>query len=317
MSTESLRRALLVGINSYDNFGSLGGCINDVDALFPLLARHENDGPNFSCQTRHNISRDKLKRDIDLLLSPGADIALLYFAGHGMTDGNDVSLCTKDGSQETPGFPMSQVLGMAAESTVAEVVIVLDCCFAGAAGAIPQIGAQTSLIRNGVSILAASRGDQPSAEQADHGVFSRYLAAALDGGAADVLGKITVAGVYAYLSELFGPWDQRPTFKANVDRLHELRRCKATVPAEDIRRLHDLFPTPDHDYPLDPSYEPDAEPQNAEHQDIFATLQRCRAAKLVEPVGHEHMYFAAMQSLSCRLTPLGQHYWRLADRELL
>src|SRR5947209_14326513 len=38
---------------------------------------------------------------------------------------------------------------------------------------------------------------------------------ALDGGAADVLGKVTVASVYAYLSETFGPWDQRPTFKAD------------------------------------------------------------------------------------------------------
>ena len=32
---------------------------------------------------------------------------------------------------------------------------------------------------------------------------------------------------------------------------------------------------------------------------------------LVCPVGEEHMYYAAMNSKSCKLTPLGQHYWNL------
>ncbi|MCC3403956.1 caspase family protein, partial [Eubacterium callanderi] len=33
---------------------------------------------------------------------------------------------------------------------------------------------------------------------------------------------------------------------------------------------------------------------------------------LIEPVDEEHMYFAAMNSKSCRLTPLGLHYWKLS-----
>jgi len=47
---------------------------------------------------------------------------------------------------------------------------------------------------------------------------------------------------------------------------------------------------------------------------IFAILQRYRAAKLVEPVDSEHMYFAAMEDKACRLTPLGQHYWHMANK---
>ena len=42
-------------------------------------------------------------------------------------------------------------------------------------------------------------------------------------------------------------------------------------------------------------------------------LQRCRDAKLVEAVNAEFMYFAAMNSTGCRLTPLGRHYWRMAQ----
>lgn len=310
----NLRRALLVGIDRYDNFNSLGGCVNDVRRLEPLLSRHENGDPNFSCQVRDTATRDSLLNDVGTTLAPGADIALLYFAGHGSEEAGDVSLCTRDGTVTTPGVQISQVLTTIQNSEVAEVIVILDCCFSGAAGQVPQIGSPSALIRPGVSILAASRGDQTSAETIDGGVFTSYLVAGLDGGAADVVGKVTVAGLYAYLTELFGPWDQRPTFKANVDRLHDVRDCKPAVPLEELRKLRTVFPTVEHELPLDSSYEPDAQPKDADHEATFGTLQRCRAAKLVEPVGHEHMYYAAMQSLSCRLTPLGQHYWRLVDR---
>lgn len=308
-----LRRALLVGIDSYDNFNNLGGCVSDVRRLRPLLARHENGDLDFDCVVREGTTRDQLVSDIADCVAPGADLALIYFAGHGSEDASDVSLCTRDGTRNTPGVPMSTVMTTVQNSPVAEVIIILDCCFSGAAGQVPQLGAIGSLIRSGVSILAASRGDQTSAETIDGGAFTTSLVAGLDGGAADVVGKVTVAGLYAYLTELFGPWDQRPTFKANVDRLHEVRWCKPAVPLEELRKLPTIFPEVDRDLPLDPSYEDTAEPRHPEHEATFKILQRCRAAKLVEPMGDDHMYYAAMRSLSCRLTPLGQHYWRLAN----
>jgi hypothetical protein len=86
------------------------------------------------------------------------------------------------------------------------------------------------------------------------------------------------------------------------------------VPPEDLRRLTDWFPSPDHELGLDPSYEPTEDPQNEEHEQIFGRLQKLRAAKLVEPSGsEEHMYYAALNSGSCRLTQLGQLYWRLVS----
>jgi len=41
-------------------------------------------------------------------------------------------------------------------------------------------------------------------------------------------------------------------------------------------------------------------------------LQLYESVGLVEPVDAEHMYFAAMNSKSCKLTALGLHYWKLA-----
>lgn len=203
--------------------------------------------------------------------------------------------------------------GLVEETAVREVIILLDCCFAGGAGGVPQLGSSAAVLMAGVTIVAASRSDQTAAETpSGRGAFSTYLCGALDGGAADVLGKVSLAGVYAYLSESFGPWDQRPTFKANVDRLHELRLCQPAVPLLELRRLTTLFATTASEFALDPSFEPDAEPHDADHEAVFAILQRCRAAKLVEPVGAEHMYFAAMENKACVLTPLGRHYWQLA-----
>ena len=86
------RRALLIGVDWYDNFSSLGGCSNDVDSLAPLFKCHEDGGTNFACETYHDPGLDELKGHVRALLAPGADIALLYFAGHGWGEEGDVSL---------------------------------------------------------------------------------------------------------------------------------------------------------------------------------------------------------------------------------
>jgi len=318
----SLKRALLVGIDQYDKFSSLKGCVNDVMALLPLMSRNDDDSPNFSCQALTSdstcVSRDALLREVDRLLAPGADIAVLYFAGHGGETARDVTLVVQDGTARTPGVDFSQLIGMIQESEVREIIVILDCCFSGGAAGVPQLGGPASVLRPGVTIMTASRADQASAETvAGRGVFSTYLEGGLDGGAADVVGKVTLAGLYAYLSESFGAWDQRPTFKTNVDRLEELRRCNPAVPLEELRELAVLFPAPDYEFPLDRSFEPTEEPRNADNERVFGILQHCRAAKLVEPVIGEHLYFAAMASQPCRLTPLGRHYRNLAQQDRL
>jgi caspase domain-containing protein len=312
-----LKRALLVGIDKYVNFGDLGGCENDVDAIESLLGNNDSGSPNFECQTRTTatgaVTRDQLIADLGALLAPGADIAIFYFAGHGAPRQDDVVLVTTDGTSITPGVAFSELLATVANSQVKEVIIMLDCCFSGAAGGIPQLGTSAAALRHGVSILMASRSDQTSAEVGGRGLFSTYLCGALDGGAADVVGKVTVAGLYSYLHESFGAWDQRPVFKANVDRLQVIRECNPAVPMEELRQINTLFPTPDAVFPLDPSYEPTEEPRNEEHEAILKIFQHYRPAKLLDPVDEEHLYYACMNSTGAILTPLGRHYWHMAD----
>jgi hypothetical protein len=313
-----MRRALLVGIDEYEKYSPLHGCVNDVQAIDPLLARHADDAPNFQCRSLYS-SRDKVTRRallsaIDVLLQPGVEISLLYFAGHGAGVWNDVVLVTQDGDGVDPGVALSTILGRIQNSKVPEIVIILDCCYSGGAGGVPQLGSGVALLREGVTLLTAARKDQIAAETPEgRGLFSTLLGAALDGGAADVSGRITAAGLYAFLSESLGAWEQRPTLKANLDRLHDIRRCTPAVPIPELRLLSEIFEQGEADLALDPSYEPTLKPRNAKNEATFGILQRCRAAKLVEPVGAAHMYDAAAQSKACRLTPLGRHYWRLAN----
>lgn len=317
-----MRRALLVGIDRYDHFGDLGGCENDAKSLQPLLSRNADNSVNLDCRLLTGIvTRNDLFTAANELLAPGADFALLYFAGHGAPVSDDVALVTTDGQGSTLGVRFGEILEFVRNSHVNEVVVILDCCFSGGAGTASLLANKAAVLRSGVSILTASRADQTSKEVNGRGIFSTYLEGALDGGAADVVGHVSVAGLYAYLSESFGAWEQRPTFKANVDRLHPLRRCKPDVPMTTLQQLTTWFLTPDHEFPLDPTYEPDKSQSgldpHPEHEEIFRQLQLCRASKLIKPIGHEHMYYAAMQNLGCRLTPLGRHYWDMAKKGYL
>jgi hypothetical protein len=313
-----MKRALLVGIDYYENFQQLYGCANDAAAIHPLLQRNEDGGPNLDCRLASaddaatHVSRDRLKEMIRELLSGGAEFALLYFAGHGAPTDGGVALVTSDGTDGTPGVTFSEILAAINKSSVAEVTVILDCCFSGGATTIEALNNGLANLRNGLSVLTASRDDQVSMETAEgRGQFSTYLEGALNAGAADVLGRVNVSGLYSYLSESFGAWEQRPTFKANIDRLHDIRTCKPLVPLETLRRLTEWFPTPGYDYPLDPTYEPTANKEPHPNETIFAGLQKFRACRLVDPIGVEHMYYAAINSTGCRLTPLGKHYWSL------
>jgi hypothetical protein len=168
-------------------------------------------------------------------------------------------------------------------------------------------------LREGLSILTASRSSQSSVEHGESGVFTELVSSALDGGAADILGNVSVASVYAYVDQALGAWDQRPLFKSHVSRMLSLRSAKPAIDVAILRRLPEWFAGPDVELSLSPRHEHTTEPHDSEAEGLFRCLQRCNRVKLVEPIGEEDMYFAAVNSTGCRLTALGRFYWKLAD----
>ena len=252
-----MRRALLVGIDDYP-FAPLTGCVNDARAMAALLRCNHDDSPNFPqprliTSDAATITRASLRADIDELFRDEADVALLYFAGHGSVNNLDGYLVTPDARKYEEGVGLSEVLNLVNASRAKEAVVILDSCFGGAFSTVPATGSTLANIREGVSVLTASRPTQTAAESNGGGLFTGLVCSALAGGAADVIGKVTVASVYAYVDEALGPWDQRPLFKSNVSHLFSLRQTPPSVPLSTLRQLPDWFPTPTEVLSLDPS----------------------------------------------------------------
>ena len=314
-----MRRALCVGIDLY-TFGELHGCVSDADRLAEILRRNEDKSPNFDARVLaapngggHNVvTRSVLRAALDELFKHPADVALFSFSGHGTENNLGGYLVTQDAEKYDEGVSMTDVIGMANQSKAAEVVILLDCCHSGHLGNASIVDNAKAVLREGVSILTASRGAQVSVEDAGGGLFTSLVVDALDGGAADILGDVAAPGIYSFIEAARGAWDHRPLFKSHVAQLIPLRKCHPAVDLSVLRELPTLFPLPAEDFPLSPAFEPYSDQKEAAMIAVFAKLQALNRVHLVIPVGAEHMYDAAMQSKTCRLTASGRYYWRLA-----
>ncbi|MPZ67973.1 MAG: caspase family protein [Actinobacteria bacterium] len=318
-----MRRALTVGIDGYP-FGPLTGCVADAAAVADLLERHHDGSKNFDVRRvtgpPDDVTRPLLREALTDLFKQPAEVALFYFSGHGTENDLGGYLVTSDAASYDEGVPMGDVLTLANESPVSEVVVIVDACHSGHLGNPaqgPRVMNARAEIREGVSILTASRSSEPAVETGGRGVFTTLVCSALGDGAADVLGSTSVASIYSYVDQSLGAWQQRPLFKTHVSSLLSLRQSKPAVSPDRLRRINELFVSATDEHAMDPSYERTDESSVEEKVEIFDTLAEFRNARLVEVVTHEHLYFAAIESGCVRLTPLGRHYWRLVAEGLL
>lgn len=322
-----MRKALIVGINDYAT-APLSGCVNDANNMEEVLKKHQDGLPNFQCKKliapNQFITRSSLRRHVEDLFASQSDVALFYFSGHGTKNNLGGYLVTQDAKAYDEGLSMKDVLTLVNKSKAHEVVIILDCCYSGQFGAMPEIDNLSINLREGISVLTASSAHEPSVEANGNGIFTKLIYEALQGGASDVLGNVTVASIYAYADQILGAWEQRPLLKSHVSKLLPIRRCKPQVDPSILRLLSDYFETSDYEYPLDASYEhdkheapPEFQTRNPDHEKAFKHFQKYRDAHLLVPVGEEHLYYAAIHGKACRLTALGQFYWTLAKQEKL
>ncbi|MDD3006349.1 MAG: caspase family protein [Candidatus Pacebacteria bacterium] len=307
-----MRKALLIGIDDYPGL-PLTGCVNDASILSGVIEKNGDGSPNFSVRLKNNIpKKSELKGEIVELFDGEGDVALLYFSGHGYLDITGGYIVTPDYEKHDEGVSMEEILTLANKSKIKNKIIILDCCHSGSFGSPEVSGGHVSQISEGIVVLTASLSTETAAEIDGHGVFTGLLLDAIQGGAADLMGRITPGGIYAYIDQALGPWDQRPVFKTNVTNFTSLRTVTPPVSPDILRKIVEYFPTPEAEYLLDPSFEDTnvdiAKPENVA---IFKNLQKFQGVNLVRPVGEEYMYFAAQNSKSCKLTALGYHYWRL------
>lgn len=322
-----MRKALVVGINYYRHGSPLFGCVDDTHSVKAILERHGDGSVNFDVQhftgtgPTDVVLRSDLKDQVKELFKDDSEIALFYFAGHGHIETTGGYILASDSQRGDEGVSLEEILVYANTSKAKNKIIVLDSCHSGIAGTPPSAG-QNSVLSEGLTILTASTQDQYATEQNGRGVFTTLFVDALSGGAANLVGDISPGSIYAYIDQSLGAWEQRPVFKTNVKSFVSLRKVQPSIQLDDLRRIIEFFPNPGDQLRLDPSYEPeligrsegmpDPIPENTRK---FTILQKYNRVNLVVPVDAPHMWHAAMQSKSCKLTVLGEHYRRLVARK--
>lgn len=328
-----MRKALIVGIDYYTNVSALHGCVNDSFAVKSMLDRHADGSVNFSVKhlaatgSSAPVERDELRQAIEHLFADDGEVALFYFAGHGHIEATGGYLCSSDVKTGNDGVPLAEIMIMANQSKIQNRVIILDSCHSGVAGG-SALQQNVAEINEGVTILTASTAEQYASEENGAGVFTSLFVDALGGAAANLVGDVTPGGIYAHVDQSLGPWAQRPVFKTNVKRFVSLRKVQPSLELAELRRISEFFPTTGFQFQLDPTYEPErhdswnTKPQgipapDPDHNVIFSILQKYNHVGLLVPEGAPHMWHAAMESKTVRLTALGEHYRRLAAKNLL
>jgi len=323
-----MRKALIVGINYYENISSLYGCVNDAYEVKGVLNRDSDSTINFevslktALDEKSIVTRKQLKSYVEKIFDGKPEIALFYFSGHGYIENTGGYLVTSECKDGDDGLSMNELLQIANDSGALNKIIILDCCHSGIAGKLSPKSSE-SMLSEGITILTASSSTQYAMEKNGSGVFTSLFVDALDGAAANLLGEITPGSVYAHIDKSLGALGQRPIFKTNVVKFVSLRKVQPAISIDNLRKITTLFPIKSEDVKLDPSYEPERsgnEPAetplpNEDHVEDFKVLQKYNRLNLVVPVDAPHMWHAAMNSKSCKLTVLGEHYWNLVKNE--
>jgi hypothetical protein len=323
------RRALIVGIDTYRNAPNLSGCVADAKAMTDLLSKHQDEAPNFECRTLVDqmedgspITRPQLRQACEDLFRDFRGNALLYFSGHGILTSTGGYLCTSDAEKNDWGVPMQDILQFAADAPANDVIVLLDCCHSGdfANPALLKGGSNPlTVLRENMTVIAASLPNQLSVEAGGHGLFTAAVMDALQGGAADHMGWVTPASIYAYVERRFGAWDQRPVYKSHTSTVTVVRECAPLIERSKLRRLIELFSERTSKYPLDPEFEPEDEhgnvhgPVNQDKVELAHLFKEYRDAGLLKPSEpREQLYWTARKSHTVQLTDRGQEYWWLA-----
>lgn len=327
----------MVGIDTYENASKLSSCVADAEAVGKLLEEHADQTPNYFCRVLLDrmedgqpVTRAALRGACEELFAHFKGDVLLYFSGHGVLTPFGGHLCAYDSKRGDWGVPMQEVVNLAIKSEARDIILILDCCHSGDI-ADPSIlntggGDPLAVLRENMTVMAASLRAQSAVEAGEHGLFTASLLDALAGGAADPMGWVTAPAIYAYVERRFGSWSarQRPVYKSYATSVRVVRECAPLIDRLKLRKLVELFPTQDYKYRLTPEHEPEDEhgrtrkPVNKEKVAVARLLKAYRDAGLLKPtIPDEQLYWTARRRHTVELTLRGQEYWWLVKHRKL
>ncbi len=307
------KKALLIGNDNYSNAVNLSGCLNDTKAMEPLLQYNENGTRNFFTNRLNNLSNNNIKREIRKFLKRNSDYAMLYFSGHGYIDNNGGYLCGVDASKDKIGVSMTWISSLINDSKIPEIALVLDCCHAGAIFNVSSEGGELALLRQGVTVLAATSKNDTAAEFLDKGIFTSILEKGLKGAAKDVMGNVTLSGLYACAKNALNPFQQGPVFKSFVHQVTPIRICKPIISEIDLRKIvtKDFFQDLDSTINVNPDILIQRRAEFDISHDTYLMLHTYEKAGLIECDENKTLIETTMGWGKCHLSTYGKYIWQL------
>jgi len=216
-----VRKALYVAIEDYENEdgereSQVRGSVEETKTLMKKLITFCDGKENFSqvseCYDRR-ATTSEVTRQIKMLLSGKAELALFYFSGHGTIGQKGTEIVMHDHTYHFKGIDLNRILHWARLSDIESIIIILDCCYSDGIGFDPHIlvGRELARIPEKVSILSSSGYYQMCYHKRDSSIFTSHLLKGLDGKAKDREGRITIESLYSFISkEMSSNKRQRP-----------------------------------------------------------------------------------------------------------
>ncbi|MBD2329703.1 SUMF1/EgtB/PvdO family nonheme iron enzyme [Alkalinema sp. FACHB-956] len=212
--------ALLIGVSEYpEGLGNLPAAANDVQAVQAVLSDRER-GEFDDVQVLVNPGLEEMQSAIEMLFADRSaeDLLLLYFSGHGLTDGMGKFFFATPTTRKQNGVLMRSsaiAAGLVHEfmqdCPSERQVVILDCCHSGAFGAGlmardgGDIDFQLQLGGKGRVVLTASAAIDYSFERSGEelAIYTRYLVEGLRTGAADRDGDgwVSVDELHEYVKD--------------------------------------------------------------------------------------------------------------------
>ncbi len=204
--------AVVIGVESYANFGSAEFAKRDAEAVRAHLRALGYPGQNIAMLTDSEATGNKLKSYIESWLPRNvkpASTVFFYFAGHGAPDAESKQayLVPWDGDPQyisDTGYPLKRLYQKLNELNAKQVIVAMDSCFSGAGGRsvlakgarplMTQLDTGSSSDLGKIVVLAATSGEEVTGDEMSqgHGLFTYYLLKDLN----DSAGKDTVGQTY-------------------------------------------------------------------------------------------------------------------------
>lgn len=313
MSMSEKKKALLIGNNEYKYVNKLNGCVNDVEIIGKLLERNDDGQKNFSIWVEHNISNSEMQSTIENFLKRPSEHGLIYFSGHGCVTEQGGFICGTDARREQIGVSMTWLSEVIHKSTISQITLIFDCCHAGEMFNLADETKDFSLIRKGVSLLAATNRDDTAAEYLNRGIFSTILEEGLKGASADIFGNITIADLYSTAQNMLSPFQQRPVFKSVTDNISPIRTCNPLIDLTTLRKLNSsqFFPE------LTTKINVNSDILHKKKADFdidyetYLTLFAFEKAGLISCEKKSSLIEETLEWGSCHLSTYGKHVWNL------